>query len=198
MSKTLLVDCDGVLLNWAFAFNMWMKKQGHEPVEENKIGAAYCASEVYNITKENKKRLIKQFNESAAIGFLPPLRDAVYHVKRLHEKHGFKFHVITSLSLDESAQELRILNLHKLFGEDCFEKIDILDTGADKDEALLPFKDSGLFWVEDKWENAVTGAELGLRSLVMEHGHNMTESHPNIFHVKNWQEIEEHITSSSY
>ena len=38
-----------------------------------------------------------------------------------------------------------------------------LDTGADKDEALAPYFNSGAFWIEDKTENAELGAELGLQ-----------------------------------
>ena len=45
--------------------------------------------------------MVKQFNESAAIGFMIPLRDAQwYYVKLLHEKHRYRFVAITSLSLD--------------------------------------------------------------------------------------------------
>jgi len=188
MSKIVLTDCDGVLLNWAFAFNMWMKKMGHDPIEENQIGAAYCATELYDISKENKQRLITQFNESASIGFLPALRDAVQYVGHLHHKHGIEFHVITSLSHDPSAQELRKMNLNKLFGN-VFEKIIFLGTGEDKDAVLNQYAGTDYIWIEDKWENAVTGAEIGLRSLVMEHGHNMEMRHPNIEHVKDWEDI---------
>ena len=78
----------------------------------------------------------------------------MYYVKRLHEEHGYVFHCITSLSKDENAQELRRMNLKKLFGKTAFDKFIFLDTGADKDEALLPYKDSGLWWIEDKIDNS--------------------------------------------
>ncbi len=78
MKKIILTDADGVLLDWEFAFGVWM------------------------------------------------------------EQHGFVFHCITSMSSDENAQELRKMNLRKLFGETAFTKFIILDTGADKDDVLLP------------------------------------------------------------
>jgi hypothetical protein len=143
----------------------------------------------YSIPREQGKKLIKMFNESAAIGFLPPLRDAMYYVKRLHEEHGYVFHCITSLSLDPNAQKLRRMNLDKLFGDTVFEEIVCLDTGADKDQALEPYRDSQCWWVEDKPENAEVGHNLGLRSLLMEHGHNMDHNNPQIPVVKNWREI---------
>jgi hypothetical protein len=137
------------------------------------------------------------FNESAAIGFLPPLRDAMYYVKRLHEEHGYVFHCITSLSLDPNAKKLREMNLNKLFGDTAFERVVCLDTGADKDHALAPYQNTGCYWIEDKPENAEVGHNLGLRSILMEHGHNMYHYHEDIPIVKNWKEVYAIITGSN-
>ena len=139
------------------------------------------------------KKLIKIFNESAHIGFLPPLRDAMFYVKRLHEEHGYVFHAITSLSKDENAQELRKMNLRKLFGATAFEKFVFLDTGADKDDALEPYRDTGYWWIEDKIVNCQVGTKVGLKSLLMEHGHNMDYDDPEIPRVRNWKEIYERV-----
>lgn len=185
--NVILTDVDGVLLNWEYAFDTWMQTHGHSRIDGGQF--KYNIGKRYNISNEQGKQLIKYFNESAAIGFLPPLRDAMYYVKKLHEKHGFVFHAITSLSLDKNAVHLREMNLKKLFGETVFERIVCLDTGADKDDALLPYKDSGLYWVEDKIANCETGTKLGLSSLLMEHGHNMDFEHPEIPRVKNWREV---------
>jgi hypothetical protein len=87
------------------------------------------------------------------------------------------------------------MNLKKLFGETAFEKIVCLDTGADKHEALTLYQNSGCVWVEDKPENAEVGLDLGLRSILMEHGHNMNHANERIPVVKNWREIYELITS---
>ena len=69
------------------------------------------------------------------------------------------------------------------------EKIICLDTGADKDDALLPYKGSECYWVEDKYDNCLSGLKLGLTPLLMEHGHNMQFNNPGVTRVKNWQEI---------
>jgi FMN phosphatase YigB (HAD superfamily) len=191
--KTLiLVDSDGVLLNWEYAFAIWMEQHGFAKIEGSEF--EYDIGLRYNIGHEQGRKLIKMFNESAAIGFLPPLRDAMYYVKRLHEEHGFVFHCITSLSSDVNAQRLREMNLSKLFGNTAFEKIVCLETGADKHEALEPYRDSGCWWVEDKPENADLGHQMGLRSILMEHGHNMNHECPYPV-VTNWREIYEIITS---
>jgi len=193
--STILVDADGVLLNWEYAFNVWMEQHGFKKVEGGQFN--YDIGDRYNIDRDQGKKLIKMFNENAAIGFLPPLRDAMYYVKRLHEEHGYVFHCITSLSTDRNAQKLREMNLAKLFGDTVFEEVICLATGADKDEALLPYKDTGCWWIEDKPENAVVGHNLGLKSILMEHGHNMHHYHEDIPVVKNWKEVYELITQTS-
>ena len=189
MDKVILTDCDGVLLNWEYAFNTWMKRHGYQMSPDGE--KAYDMGDRYGIGNDEKKRLVKFFNESSAIGFLPPLRDAMYYVDLLHRKHGYVFHMITSLSLEPSAQQLRIDNTRKLFGETAFERFIFCDTGADKDEVLEPYRNSGYLWVEDKIENAELGDRLGLQSIIMEHGHNM--HYDKLPRVKNWSEIYERL-----
>jgi len=80
------------------------------------------------------------------------------------------------------------MNLRKIFGN-AIESVICLDTGADKDEALAPYKDTGMWWIEDKPQNADVGhALLGLKSILIEHGHNMHHSCPYPV-VKNWREL---------
>lgn len=192
-NKIILTDADGVLLDWEYAFDVYMQQHGFNKQDGGNL--KYNIGTRYGIDPEQGKKLIKIFNESAHMGFLPPLRDAMYYVKRLHEEHGYVFHCITSLSKDENAQELRKMNLKKLFGETAFEKFIFLDTGADKDEVLEQYRGSGLWWIEDKITNAQVGSSLGLNSLLMEHGHNMDYEDTNIPRVKNWKEIYERVVN---
>lgn len=183
----ILVDADGVLLNWEYAFEVWMAQHGFEFIPGGELN--YDMSVRYGISRPQIVKLIKMFNESSAIGFLPPLRDAMHYVEKLHREHGYTFHCITSVSLDPNTIKLREMNLHKLFGETAFPKIICLDTGAPKDAALYQYRDTGCYWCEDKVENAELGASLGLNSLLMEHGHNLHHYHPGVRTVKNWKEI---------
>jgi len=192
LNRLILTDCDGVCLDWEWAFNVWMQEHGFVEVEGSKF--SYDMAIRYGVSREQIVRLIKVFNESAAIGFLPAQRDAMFYIKRLHEEHGFRFHAITSLSLDPNAQKLREMNLRKLFGKTAFERVLCLDTGAHKDEALEEYEGTGCWWIEDKPENAEAGYRAGLRCLLIEHGHNMDYVHPGIQLVKNWKHIYEIVT----
>jgi len=189
--KIILTDADGVLLDWEYAFDIYLQTHGFNKVEGGEF--KYNIGKRYGIDPEQGKKLVKIFNESAAIGFLPPMRDSMFYVKKLAEEHGYRFHLISSLSKDENAQELRKMNIRKLFGEYAFEKFIFLDTGADKDEALAPYRDTGYYWVEDKIVNAEVGYAMGLKSLLLEHGHSIDYNNPNIPKLKNWREIYEII-----
>lgn len=191
--KIILTDIDGVCLDWETAFDMYLQTHGYSQVAGG--DRKYDIGKKYNISKEEGKKLIKQFNESAAIGFLPPLRDSIYYVKRLHEEHGYTFHAITSLSIDTAAQELRRMNLKKLFGDSTFAKFIFLPTGADKDVVLQNYKGAGLYWIEDKIDNALAGLAVGLKPLLMEHAHNDDYVHAQVPRVKNWREIYDIVTN---
>lgn len=187
--KVILTDCDGVLLDWEYAFETWMRTKGYVI----KTREVYDQSDRFGISKDNLRDLIRDFNESAMIGFLPSLRDSIQYVKALHEEKGYIFHCITSLSNNRYAQELRTENLKKLFGKTVFDRFVYLDTGEDKDRALSEYRNSGCIWVEDKFENAVVGEHNGLQSILMEHRHNMVDvvGYESIPRVRNWKEIYE-------
>jgi FMN phosphatase YigB (HAD superfamily) len=189
MKKTMLVDADGVLFNWEYAFNLYMEEHGFEMVDNAKL--LYNIAFRYDIPEKQGKTMIKHFNESAMIGFLPALRDAQEYVTKLADE-GWEFICITSLSHNKYAQKLRRRNLDKIFG--CiFKDVIFLGTGADKDKVLEQFEGSNLWWIEDKPENALAGEKVGLRGLVMEHGYNMNDD--SVRRVKNWKEIYEIVTS---
>lgn len=193
--KVILTDCDGVLLDWLYAFEVWMAHQGFEIQDDQ----TYSVDKRYGIPVKQKELMIRFFNESASMGFLPPLRDAIYYVKQLHEKHGYVFHCITSLSKDEHAQELRKMNIEKLFGKGIFEKFIFLDTGADKDEVLEKYRDTGCYWIEDKFENALVGKQMGLNSILVAHDHNVVAESvtgKNIPRCWKWKEIYNLITEN--
>ncbi len=190
--KVILTDIDGVMLDWEEGFSVWMEHHGYKPVDGYKL--LYSIGDRYGITKDEGHKLVRLFNESAAIGFLPPVRDAQQYVRLLAEKHKYKFLAVTSLSKDVYARELRIRNLKKLFG-DIFIDVICLDTGADKDEELdrLGRVYKGNYWIEDKPENADAGIRCGFKTLLVEHGHNLDYKGPATV-VKTWEEIYNIIT----
>jgi 5'(3')-deoxyribonucleotidase len=184
MNKIIAIDCDGVLLNWEQSFDDWMAFQGFPKHASDH----YDVSMNYHMNKGQCEVLVKIFNESAWMKFLKPIEGAVENVKKLADL-GYKFHVITSQTLDKKANQLREENLKEVFG-DVFEQIECLDTGADKDEALSKIPE-GTIWIEDKPANAELGSRLGLVALLLDLPHNQVYNEDNtlVQRIKNWTEI---------
>lgn len=190
-NKIILTDVDGVLFDWHTAFDAYMQEHGYNIVSDIKT---YSLTTAYGIEHDEKMHMVRQFNNSAAIGWLEPHYDAVEIVRDIHDNHGYKFEVISSMSDNLAARNRRINNLNNVFG-DVFSNYIFLDTGADKGAALLPYKDSGCFWIEDKVENAQAGLDVGLRSIIMEHEFNADSTVAPI--VKNWKHFyDEYIIRS--
>ena len=154
--------------------------------------SAYNIGERFGFTRDQGHTFVEEFNDSAAIAFLPPLRDAVYYMKRLNMLHGYKFHCITSLSTNKYAQKLRTQNLELIFGKELWDDFIYLGCGADKDEVLAKYKDSGCFWIEDKPANAQVGLDMGLDSILVAHEHN-NDANPDIPRFWKWKYIYKHI-----
>ena len=170
--KIILVDCDGVLCDWGYAFTQWMEHtKNYKTVDSD----AYNIADRFGLSAVEGKNMVREFNDSAAIAFLPPLRDSVFYMKRLNMLHGYKFICITSLSTNKYAQQLRTQNLKMLFGEELWEDFIYLGCGADKDEELAKFKDTGCYWIEDKPANCEAGEKLGLYPILVGHDHNHGE-----------------------
>jgi FMN phosphatase YigB (HAD superfamily) len=186
MSKIILTDCDGVLLQWEKAFHEWMNLNGFE----KKGHGHYDIDMMYHLPEGFKSTLLKIFNESAWMGYLEPVEGSVEIVKKLADD-GYKFIVITSQTTDAKATMLRKHNLHTLYG-DVFEDFVFLETGSGKVEALSKFKNTNNIWIEDKPENALVGADMGLVALLLDLPHNKEYNSENVLPVQrvmDWQEI---------
>lgn len=185
MSNLILTDCDGVLLDWERGFEEWMSRKGYMKIPDYDI-TAYGLHIHYGMPRHEIKELIREFNESASIGFLKPYRAAEIYLPILVDM-GYEFTVITSLTSDPHAGEIRKWNLERELGIK-FKDVICLDVGADKDEELAKWRGKSKYWIEDKLENAVVGAEMDFKTFLMAHEHN-TGTYDGISRVENWADI---------
>jgi FMN phosphatase YigB (HAD superfamily) len=201
-NRIILTDVDGVLLEWEKHFTKWMLQKTlfdekgiryHPykllPDKQN----TYEMAERFGVTKDEIRKHIREFNRSAWMGTQRPMLESQTWVKLLAAE-GWTFIPITSQTSDIPAQQLRKRRLGELFGEHIFTNYHILGTGADKDSALAEFHDTGLYWVEDKPHNAVTGLKYGLKPILIDHPYNQDFDHPDIIRVSNWKDIHQIVS----
>lgn len=166
--KVILTDCDGVLLDWEFHFYRWLERtEGLHRLSDD-----YNVAKAVGVAQKTGSKYVNLFNRSEEMKRLSPLRDAVKYVRKLHEEHGYIFHVITSQTNCKLAQEYRKENLRNVFG-DVFEGFTILNTGQDKDEVLVnDWGGSECWWIEDKAANIKMGNDASLNSILIDHAWN--------------------------
>ena len=182
--KIILTDCDGVLLGWEIAFHEWMKSRGHVRLNSN----AYSLHDHYaGMSAEQAMRDVTEFNGSSWMLNLPAFRDARVGVAKLVEA-GYTFHAITAMGTDPYAAELRQMNLDRLFGHDVFTKLTVVELNGSKREALVPYRGSGLPWIEDSAGHAADGVEMGLDVYLMDHLYNQDKV-DGTKRVNSWSDI---------
>lgn len=188
----IITDCDGVLLDWAYAFDVWMGQHGHKRLKNT--DQYYGQDLRYGITMEESIRYIQDFNESGCIGFIPAYKDSVEYVTKLN-KLGYRFEVISCLAQDKYSQKLREKNLRHLFG-DVFDFIDcsLSFTGGKYDYLRDKYDGNNYMWIEDSVSHADSGQKIGLRSVLMNHSYNQEWEGER---VNNWKEIFELITNDN-
>lgn len=195
----ILTDCDGVLLNWVNGFDEWMLKKGYT----KHTSSEYDVQHTYQISAEEADRLVLQFSESAAIGFLETWGDSFLYLNKFRLLCHGEIHVISSFSDDIYSDHLRRRNLNVHFG-DIFYRYIFLPCGADKTKELLHYKKiqdntaERIIWIEDKPENACIGAKMGFETFLIRQPYNAawitnyTDNHhpiPNLKIVDGWADI---------
>lgn len=187
--NVILVDYDGVCAYWEHSFATWMHDNGFGKPRPG----TYELDEKYDIPSEKVDFLARMFNESAALSNLPPMRDAIKYIRKLHEDHGYVFHCISAIPDLQASRVARWDNIHKLFGPTAFEKLVLCGNSEAKDELLRHYSGSECFWVEDVPANAEYGLKHGLKPLLVNQHYNVKYQNPKIPKVQTWKEIYEFI-----
>ena len=183
--KLILVDVDAILLNWVDGFTNWGVDQGLTLKPDYK--RYYKVEDKFEDIGDRGFELLQGFNRSDYICDLEPIPEAQKYIKRL-ASHRYKFHAITSIEPTPEIVTRRKNNLMDTFG-DVFSVITCLDYGVSKKETLKQYINTQQWWIEDNARNALTGYDLGLRTVLMNYEYNQDFEHPGIYRVNDWEEL---------
>lgn len=196
----VLLDCDGVLLDWESSFREWVTGKLRRPIAAHP--SDWCLSKWLGTTTDEAAALVDEFNHGEFFGNLSPVHGAAWAIGGLAEA-GIEMHVITSCSTAPGVTERRRRNLAARFG-DVFASVTCLDLGQSKVKALVDHE-PGAIWVEDNYIHALTGLALGHRTFVMRYPHNrsyeashrISESQRALTWCDDWAGIMLHIFDES-
>lgn len=185
--KQLLIDCDEVLLDWIPVFQNFA---------ENKLGrkfvgypVQYTLSDWMGVSSEERIETILEFNNHHEdFAHLPAFKKSEIYLP-LIKNLGYELVVITACSPHPQAQEKRNRNLQSVFGDIFADVIYVENSGA-KNEVLKKYEPT--IFIEDNFDNAKMGADIGHESFVIRQPYNtMYESHnyDSITFVDDWCHI---------
>ena len=92
------------------------------------------------------------------------------------------------MGTDQYANALRKKNIENLM-PDVFARVDIIPFMEPKGHWLSQWRGSGAVWVEDKWSNAVLGADMGIKTFLMKQSYNSSHDYQGVEKVDNWRQI---------
>lgn len=184
--NVIVTDVDGVLLYWEHGFHMWMLDNGYK---QTRLGF-YEIHDMYDISQSEADTLVQCFNESAALRRLPPVKDAIKYVRKLHEEHGYVLHCISAIPNTRDMYEARMENLHNVFGKTVVERLVLCGSSTNKLDLLKRYDATECFWIEDLTQNAKYGINYGMRCVLMDRHYNQNDTpDPRIKRVNSWKEI---------
>ncbi len=188
MSKIILSDVDGVLLDWMDRFTGYMVSEGYSIQEDSHN--QYDLGTVFNITEKEALEEITKFNDDEwTFGTLQACDGAEEAISIL-SKLGYSFVAITSCSEKSEVVNLRKANLYNVFG-DVFDEVHCIGVHQDKTETLEKYEQT--FWIEDRFSHALEGLNAGHNAILIDRSWNQNEDHPLITRCHSWAEIVQYI-----
>jgi len=184
MSKILLTDLDGVVLDWFGTFLHWLDVQ-----KINYKGDAerddYSLSDI--VDHPDPESLVIEFNSSTYFRYIPAYVDAMIYLPKVKKELGYEIVAITSCSDKQKTIDLRTACLEDLFGKGFFKEINCIPLGGDKLPLLKGYAPT--YWIEDNTKNALKGIEAGHKVILMNKDYNEKDKAKGCIRLENWEDI---------
>lgn len=181
---TLLLDVDGVLLNWVDGFNSWIHEY-HMPIhshlnfqKDSVKDDVYDISERYGIGSETIYAYIKMFNNSLHFGKLDAMPDALRTVSKFLFMN-WNVHTVSSYSTCRYALEARLKNLEKEISPSvAYSTHYQLDLDNDKHNVLEQYAhtDKIVVFIDDKPAHVQEALDLGMEAYLFDAPYNRTSN----------------------
>jgi hypothetical protein len=192
MSKpNLLLDVDGVLLDWLSGFEIYLLQQAPELHRDfTGLEQADNLEQLLGMTDDQMHEWIDRFHHDDRFEYLTPLPGAQKALQVLSD--WCHMSCITASGSSTLSSQMRKRNLYAVFGN-VFQDIICVDRSIDKPAHLASY-DPG-YWVEDQLKNAHMGVQAGHVSFLMDAPYNKKLNSVEVTRVGNMLEVGDIILS---
>jgi FMN phosphatase YigB (HAD superfamily) len=159
----IVLDCDGVLLNWHKGFISYsLKYHGLRLNALSPMDSYDMHTWFNNMSKETFIRLVSEYNSYPRV--LEPCRGAIESIQDLASYEDLEFSVLTSFGSCPHMSNFRQEYLQVVFNN-IFKEVRVLKLRECKRQALIEMNPD--VFVEDCAEYAITGRELGIKTYLV-------------------------------
>jgi FMN phosphatase YigB (HAD superfamily) len=192
--RTIIFDVDDVLLDFISGFRDYVNNNyGYNIVGEPD---KYSMDGWLPYAKDNKDRLITNFNKSWEFGCLSPLQDAQFVVKHFCLQNRklpnpYRLVALTKCGSGETTTALRKANLHNVFGS-VFDDVFTLEYTDSKADFVKDFKRSNdvCLTIDDDIKNCADMAFLGIFTVILNSStNNGVNVHNTLPRAGNWLDL---------
>lgn len=185
MKPTILVDVDGVLVDWSSQFPHFLEQKGL-PHEKAIMGYAHSewqtVEDLVWLPLDEATSLVEEYTCSEFMKRLTPYKDALLAVNQL--KHIYDFVAVTAISNDPQAHQNRTENLEFWF-PGAFSKVHCVGMGGNKLEILSKYDST--VWIDDSPGHIREGLMAGHKCIRLVRDSRMNQV-PS-FTASNWAEL---------
>lgn len=181
----LLLDVDGVLLDWLAGFEQYLLRHAPElHTDFSGLQNVKNLEQLLGMTDDQMHEWIARFHLDPSFEHLQTLPGAQAAIHILSP--WCKITCITASGSNPVSVRMRKRNLHTHFG-DVFDQVICVDRSTDKPKHLTQF-DPG-YWVEDQLKNAIMGVQAGHHSYLIDAVYNRAHDHVQVVRVHNLLEV---------
>lgn len=180
MNKTIIVDVDGVILDYHQA--IISAYRGHYIECDNPTDL----EDIFSPTIA--KGYITLFNQTPQFAELEPYRESEVYLKKLYDD-GYVINLVTACGDGLLTQQLRLDNLRNVFG-DIFNDIEFVPLGKSKLSYLNKFSNTEFVYVDDNYEHYLDAQTVGLDAVMMQTDFNK-DLKTNM--MSNWSDLYQYI-----
>lgn len=187
MSKVIITDVDGCILNWSNGFIEYIKSLNMDSKKD--LNSCWDLEEYLGLPTKEVDNLAKDFNITNNFKHLKSDYKSDVYIPLLHGM-GYDFIAITACGSSDITSKYRTINLNELF-PGIFKEIFCCDHNYEKNDILKNLPNSK-YWVEDHYHNCKFGIDNDHVCFLMDPYNNHKEDN-SVISVSDWEEIYERI-----